>query len=121
MLHVLLSSEVISTINILIPIGSIIVSIIGGYIIIRERILKTELKLTSMTDYIDRKNEIIENKIGELQADILEFKQLNKEMGKALAENTAAIHELRTVLDLLKEQLGVMGQKRIRGSSESDI
>lgn len=99
--------------DILISLVTALVSLVGGYIIIRERILKTELKLIGMTDYIDRKNELVENKMFALQEDIQEFKELNKETNKALADNTLAIRELKTVLDMLKSQLGVQGKNRL--------
>ena len=89
----------------IISIGTIFISILGGYIIIRERILKTELKIVATTTYIDTKNELIDSKINELKKDIEEFKQLNKEMNNSLVQNTIAIRELRVVLDLLKQQL----------------
>lgn len=98
-----------------------IISLITGYILIRERILKTEMKLNTMTDYIDRKNEILENKIKELQQDIKEFKEINKEMNKNLNDNTLAIRELRVVLDLIKNQMGIKGMRMIRDSMSDDF
>lgn len=93
--------------ELIISVAAALVSLIGGYIIIRERILKTELKIETMTEYIDRKNEVLDNKIKELQNDMYDFKQLNKETSNSLIENTAAIRELKAVLELLKEHLGI--------------
>ena len=110
------SSEVI------ISIVTAVISFVGGYIIIRERILKNELKIDSMSSYIDRKHEIINNKIKDLQEDIIEFKQLNKETSNSIIENTAAIRELKVVLDILKEQLGIKALRKIKSSiHEKDI
>lgn len=95
-----------------------LVSLVGGYIIIRERILKTEMRLNAMSDYVDRKSEILDNKIKAIHDDISDFKELNKETSKSLVENTAAIRELKLVLDLLKEQLGVKGMKKLRTPNE---
>lgn len=102
--------------EILTSLGAAIISITGGYILIRERILKNEMKTNSMTNYIDSKYELLENRIGELQKDIAEFKELNKETSKALADNTMAIRELRVVLDMLKEQLGVKAIRKVKNA-----
>jgi len=64
---------------------------------------------------------LLENKIAELQKDILEFKQLNKETTNSLIENTAAIRELKAVLYILKEQLGVKGARKVRNMIEDEI
>lgn len=100
---------------------TVLISVVGGYIMIRERILKTELKIDATTNYIDRKNELIEKKIEELVGDINEFKQLNKDTTKSLIENTAAIRELKVVLDLLKEQLGLKAVRRMRKNTDNNV
>ncbi len=100
---------------------TVLISVVGGYIMIRERILKTELKIDATTNYIDRKNELIEKKIEELVGDISEFKQLNKDTTKSLIENTAAIRELKVVLDLLKEQLGLKAVRRMRKNTDDNV
>lgn len=82
-----------------------IATIITGYIVIRERILKSEIKLENVYDYIDGRNELLDSKIKELQQDIYDFKEINREASKSLAENTAAIRELKFVLTILQEQL----------------
>jgi hypothetical protein len=82
-----------------------IATIITGYIVIRERILKSEIKLDNIYDYIDGRNELLDSKIKELQQDIYDFKEINKEASKSLADNTAAIRELKFVLTILQEQL----------------
>jgi len=107
--------------DILVSIGAAAASLIGGYILIRERILKNELKTNAMSEYIDGKYQLLENKIAELQKDILEFKQLNKETTNSLIENTAAIRELKAVLYILKEQLGVKGARKVRNMIEDEI
>ena len=106
--------------DVLISVCTAVISLISGYIIIRERVLKTEMKLEAMTAYVDKKNELLDNKIKELQGDIFDFKVLNKETSNSLIENTAAIRELKVVLDLLKEQLGVRAIKKLK-STLSDI
>jgi H+/gluconate symporter-like permease len=83
-----------------------IATIVTGYIVIRERILKSEIKLENVYDYIDGRNELLDSKIKELQEDISDFKEINKEASKSLSENTVAIRELKFVLTILQEQLG---------------
>ena len=81
-----------------------------------------------MTDYIDRKNDLInkniENKndllkqtMVELKDDIQDFKQLNIKTSDTLNNNTIAIRELKAVLDLLKDQLGVKAINRLKKTS----
>ncbi len=120
---ILLDSQIIQGVgnDFLMSLGAAVVSLVGGYIIIRERILKTELKTNAMTDYIDGKYRLLENKIAELQEDITEFKMLNKETAKSLTENTAAIRELKAVMYILKEQLGVKAQRKVRAMSDGEI
>lgn len=95
-------------------------TIITGYIVIRERILKSEIKLENVYDYIDQRNQLLDSKIKELQSDILDFKEINKEASKSLAENTAAIRELKFVLTILQEQLSVqiIPQRKIAKKDE---
>jgi len=81
------------------------VCIFSGYIFVREKVLKNELKTEQVTQYIDTKVEVLENKIMEIQSDIIDFKEINKETSKSLTENTAAMRELKSVLNMLKEQL----------------
>lgn len=115
----LLDSNIFSTIGneVLLSVGSMVVSVISAYFIMRERIVKNEVKTDGIVNYIDRKNEVLDNKIKELQDDINEFKLLNKETSNSLIENTAAIRELRVVLDLLKEQLGVKAMRKLKNSA----
>jgi cell division protein FtsB len=80
-------------------------TLVTGYMLLRERLLKTEYKLETVYDYIDNRNTIIENKIKDLQQDIQDFKDLNKDTSKSLAENTAAINELKIVLSIVTEKL----------------
>ena len=121
----LLDGNLLSSIStdVLISMGTAIASVIAGYIVMRERILKTEMKISTMTDYIDRKNELLENKINDHQKDVVELKEnlkeTSKETSKALAENTLAIRELKTVLDMIKGQLGVKGQRRVSKFDDS--
>lgn len=91
--------------ELLIALVSSAVTVITGYIVLRERLLKTEMKLENIYDYIDNRNTIIENKIKDLQTDLVEFKDINKESTKSLAENTAAINELKIVLKMVTERL----------------
>lgn len=119
----MLDANVVSLISndLLVSMATGLVSLVTGYILIRERILKTEIKLNTMTEYIDRKNELLEDKIKELHSDIQEFKELNKEMNKTLTDNTLAIRELRIVLDLIKQNLGVKGLRMMRDSMSDDF
>lgn len=80
-------------------------TLITGYILLRERLLKTELKLESVYDYIDNRNQITENRIKSLQDDLIEFKVVSKETTKSLAENTAAINELKIFLSIVTDKL----------------
>jgi len=43
-----------------------------------------------------------------------DFKELNKETQKSLAEHTAAIRELKLVLELLREQIQIQRQENGR-------
>lgn len=136
-----LDANILSAINsnILVAICSAVVSIITAYIMIRERVLKTEMKINAMTDYIDRKNDIINNNIvntrdqmdkniesknalvqqgvNSLREDISDFKELNIRTTETLNQNTIAIRELKAVLDLLKDQLGVKAINRLKKTS----
>lgn len=93
--------------DLLVSILTGVLSIATSFVLMRERVLKLEMKMDSMTEYVDRKNEVLDNKISELQDDIEEFKELNKETNKSLIENTAAIRELKMVLNLIREKIGV--------------
>ena len=136
-----LDANILSAINsnILVAICSAVVSIITAYIMIRERVLKTEMKINAMTDYIDRKNDLINNNIvntrdqmdkniesknalvqqgvNSLREDISDFKELNIRTTETLNQNTIAIRELKAVLDLLKDQLGVKAINRLKKTS----
>lgn len=79
--------------------------LITAYVMIREKLIKNEVKNNQIVAYVDSKYQLLENKIGELQKDISDFKEINKETAKSLTENTAAIRELKLVLNMLREQL----------------
>lgn len=136
-----LDASILSSIdsNIIVALGSVVVSIVTAYIMIRERVLKTEMKITAMTDYIDRKhdlvkqnieadkllmnnsidgkNQLVKQSVDALRDDIGEFKELNIKTTETLAQNTIAIRELKAVLDLLKDQLGVKAINRLKKTS----
>jgi len=80
-------------------------TVITSYIIIRERIVKNELKIENIYEYINSRDQIRENEIKELKEDISDFKEINRETTKSLSENTAAIRELKFVLDILRDRL----------------
>ena len=91
----------------------------------RERILKTETEIGAITSYVDRKNDIIAKEIKELNKDFEEYKATNKEsldelkginkdITKSINDNTVAIRELKAVLDLLKDQLGIKAMRTIK-------
>lgn len=79
--------------------------IITAYVFIREKLLKNETKNDQIVTYVDGKLQLFDNKILELQRDISDFKEINKETARSLTENTAAIRELKLVLNMLREQL----------------
>lgn len=91
--------------DLIIGIGSALSTLVGGYMVIRERILKSEIKLENIYDYIDQRNELIDARIKNIEEDMHEFKEINKETTKSLTENTQAIRELKFVLTVLREQL----------------
>lgn len=91
--------------DLLIAIVSSAASLVTAYIVMRERLLKIEVKLENVYEYIDNRNDLIDSKMKDLQEDIQDFKVLNKETTKSLAENTAAIQELKIVLKLVTEKL----------------
>lgn len=95
------------------------VTVVTGYIVIRERILKTEIKIENIYNYIDGRNELFDAKVKDLQNDISDFKEINKEASKSLAENTAAIKELKFVLTVLQEQLS--SSKNKKPSKDTDL
>lgn len=80
-------------------------TLLTGYIITREKLLKNELKIDSVYELINNKDELFDNKIRELQQDITEFKEINRETSRSLTDNTSAIKELKAVLYILREQL----------------
>jgi hypothetical protein len=98
--------------DIIVGIGASIATMIGGYVIVRERLLKNEIKIDNVYSYIDSRSELLESKIKDLASDIAEFKDLNKETTKSLSENTTAIRELKFVLNVLKDQLKTGGDFR---------
>jgi len=85
-------------------------TLLTGYIIIRERILKNEIKTEGIYEHLAQRDQLIENKIKELQMDIVESKEINKEMAQSLNENTIAIRELKAILGIIKE----MSEKSIK-------
>lgn len=82
-----------------------ITTLVTGYIVLRERLVKTELKLENVYEYINNRNELLENKIKDLQGDLEEFKQINKEATKTLYENTVSVNELKIMLRIVSEKL----------------
>ena len=85
--------------------GTIAVSIVTTYIVIRERILKNEMKNEQLKEYIDNNIKLIDNKIIQIQEDLIDFKELNRETSKSLQETASAIRELKAVLEILKDDL----------------
>lgn len=91
--------------QIVIAIISAIVCLVTAYFYTKEKILKVESKTEQMTAYIDNNIRLIETKITNINTELNEFKEVNRETSRSLAENTGAIRELKTVLNMLKEQL----------------
>jgi len=106
--------------DLLIALGSIAFTIFGAYILMREKLLKNEIKTEQITQYIDNQITILENKIQDVEVDVMEFKDANKEITKSLSENTAAIRELKSVLNLLIKQLN-LERNYFRNRDEDDI
>lgn len=78
-------------------------TLLTGYIIIRERILKNEIKTEGIYEHLAQRDQLFDSKIKELQQDIVDSKEVNKEMAQSLNENTMAIRELKAVLSIIKE------------------
>ena len=91
--------------DLIIGIVSSIATLVAGYIIIRERILKNELRLENVYDYIDAKNNLIDNKVESIKNEVVSLKELSKEQGKTLNESVSTIKEVKAVLDIVKENL----------------
>ncbi|MFT3908308.1 MAG: hypothetical protein QM737_02695 [Ferruginibacter sp.] len=91
--------------EVLIALVSSSVTVVTGYIVLRERLLKTEMKLENVYDYIDNRNTITDNKLKAIEDDLQDMKELHKDASKSLAENTVAINELRVVLKMVTEKL----------------
>ncbi len=81
------------------------ISLVGAYFILRERIVKMEIKNAHITEYIDSHISMLKNDLNNVKEDINDFKQLNKETAKSLIDNTAAIKELKLVLDMISRQI----------------
>lgn len=91
--------------DVVFPIISSFVTLLGSYLILRERVVKLELKNSHLTEYINNEMKIVLAEVENIKEDIQDFKILNKETQKSLAENTSAIRELKLVLELLREQI----------------
>lgn len=107
--------------QIVIAIISAIVCLVTAYFYTKEKILKVESKTEQMTAYIDNNIRLIETKITNINTELNEFKEVNRETSRSLAENTGAIRELKTVLNMLKEQLNherALRNRRVIDDSE---
>ena len=93
---------------------SSLVTLAGSYLILRERVVKLEILNSHLTEYIDSQIKVLQSEISYVKEDIQDFKDLNKETQKSLAENTAAIRELKLVLELLREQIQIQRQENGR-------
>lgn len=82
-----------------------VTSLITGYIVLRERLVKTEIRLDNVYDYINNRNELLETKIKALVEDLEEFRQISKEATKTLYENTVSVNELKIMLRIVSEKL----------------
>lgn len=85
-----------------------IVTIAGGilasYILMKEKLVKNEVKSEQLLNYIDSKVELLTSELNKVKEDIVEFKEINKETSKSLIDNAAAIRELKVVLNIFKNQ-----------------
>ena len=95
-------------------------SLVTAYILIRERILKTELEIKNIYNNNKRDNKIIDNKIKDLINDITDIKDIDKINMGSLQENASAIRELKVILNLLKEQLGIKAIRKLKNSIKDD-
>lgn len=82
-------------------------TLVGSYFILRERVVKLEIKNQHTIEYIDNQISLLRGEIENIKDDISDFKELNKETTKSLIENTTAIRELKLVLELLREQIKI--------------
>lgn len=89
----------------------VVISAVTSYIVMRERILKTELKYEQLKQYIDGQYRLIDSKIIEIQKDIIDFKDLNKELTKSLNDTAGAMEKLSGILEILKDDLVYIKQK----------
>jgi len=104
--------------QIVIALVSCVICLVSAYFYTKEKILENKLKTEQITSYIDSNIRLLDAKIIEIQQQIIEFKEVNKETSRSLAENTAAIRELKTVLNMLKEQLNHERSLRNRRSHD---
>lgn len=89
-------------IGIIVTIG---ISMVTSYVFIREKLLKNELKNEQLKEYIDGNLRLVDSKIIDIQKDLIEFKELNRDTARSLQETTGAIRELKVVLEILKDDL----------------
>lgn len=82
-----------------------VTSVLTGYILLRERLVKTEMKLENLYEYFNNRNELLDNKIKDLQNNLEETKAVNKEVTKKLNENTQSVNELKIILNVVNERL----------------
>lgn len=106
--------------QVIIALVSCVICFVTGYIFVREKILKNELKTDQMTSYIDGHVKLLENKVLELQSDITDFKEINRDTARSLTENTVAIRELKSVMSMIKEQLNYSSNRNRRRLEDND-
>lgn len=92
--------------------GDTLVAIITGlgglitaYVLMKEKLVKNELKTENVISYIDSKIEVLTTEMNQMKKDIVEFKEINKETSRSMIENTSAVRELKLVLSMLRIQL----------------
>jgi len=88
-------------------------ALVTGYVLMKEKLVKNELKTENILSYIDSKVELLTMEMNKMKEDIVDFKEINKETSKSLTENTSAVRELKIVLNMLKIQLLKENNKNI--------
>lgn len=112
LLHILTGILASISNDFLLTIISSVTTLVTGYIILRERLVKTELKLNNLHDYINSRNELLETKMSGLREDLIEFKEINKdftirlnETTKTLNDSMGSIRELKILLKSVSNKI----------------
>ena len=86
---------------------TIVVTLIGAWVMIKDRITKLEVQNESDKELVEAKLNAINIQILHIQTEQAEGRIAYKEMMKTMNENTTAIRELSIILENLKEKIHV--------------